>query len=404
LISRRRALACGLCALLAGAAAGRAAAYEIDEHLEVYGYSQAWLTVYEQMEEARGLFQHPSGDEATDVASGFRLHRARAGLRARVLDGLLGLDFQLKLEQGVEILDLALRLQPLDELRLLLGQFKIPSTRENRDDDQRLDFLLRSELSVALADYALSRTTYVSSLFYGNRSLTRDFGLGLVGELELGGHPLRAFFMLGNGLGGNLFVGGSTNREFLVSNRGQFFYALRLDVGAVPGWLELGGHASYNRHDDVVFNSGRVVLDLERLSWSADACLTLGPSGLRLVATYGQVFNLEDAFGDGKTDQSLEGWELRLVWRLNPLLVYLGLSDEVLAHHAFELAARYEEVSAEADESGMPSTRRNVTVGVSYLFREYLVVRFNAILHRTDEPFLPDLDDDAYILGVQASF
>jgi len=147
-----------------------------------------------------------------------------------------------------------------------------------------------------------------------------------------------------------------------------------------------------------------VVMDLERLSWSADGCLTLGSSGLRLAGVYGQVFNLEDAYGDGKTDQALTGWELRLVWRLNPLLVYLGLDDEVLAHHAFELAARYEEVSAEADESGAPTTRRNVTVGVSYFFREYLVLRFNAILHRSDEPFLPDLDDDAYIVGLQAAF
>ena len=59
-----------------------AGAMEVNEHLDVFGYAQIWLTVVEQMEDARGLFQHPSGDGAVDTATGFRLHKARVGLTA----------------------------------------------------------------------------------------------------------------------------------------------------------------------------------------------------------------------------------------------------------------------------------------------------------------------------------
>jgi hypothetical protein len=390
--------------ILLAALSTSALAYEVSEHLEVYGLSQAWLTLHEQMEETQGLFQHPSRDEAVDSATGFRLHRARAGLRVRVLDGLLGLHFQLKMESGVEILDLCVQFRPLAELAIMVGQFKIPSLWENRLEDDQLDFLLRTELSGLLADFALSRTHYPSSLFHGNRSQLRDFGLGVRAEIDLWGHALRAFAMLGNGLGGNLFVGGATQKEFLIANRGQFFYAGRLEAEIVPGWLELGGHVSYNRHDNVVLNSGRVTLDLDRLSWSADARLALGESGVRLTGAYGWVAAREDAYGDSKVDFRARGWEARLVWRLNPLLTFLGLDDEWLGRHAFELGARYEELETEVDESGAPTRRRIATAGAAYFFREYLALRFNAILRWMDEPFMPDLDDDAYILGLQVSF
>ena len=49
----RRATVAGLASLLLLAAPARpAAAYEINEQLTVFGYSQLWFTLYEQMEEA----------------------------------------------------------------------------------------------------------------------------------------------------------------------------------------------------------------------------------------------------------------------------------------------------------------------------------------------------------------
>lgn len=387
--------------LLLGIHAEPARASEFNKDLEVYGYAQAWLTLYEEMEETRGLFQNPSRDEAADVATGFRLHRARAGLRYDVPDSVLGVNFQLKFESPIEILDLVVRVQPWDWLVLNVGQFKFPSVRENLEEDSSLDFLLRSDLSTLLADYSLSRTIYPSSLFYGNRSLNRDFGIGLKLNVAPWNRPLRVFLMVGNGLGGNLFVGGATQREFLVANRGQFLYAGRAEFELIPRWLELGGHASYNRHDNVVFNSGRVVLDLYRVSWSADAKVTLGGTGVRIEGAVAQALVLEDAYGDGKADFAVRGWETRVVWRLNPLLAFLGMGEEFSSRHGFELAARFEQVETEVDESGSPTTHRNLTLGGTYYFREDLALRFNSILRWTNEPFVPDLKDNAYILGLQ---
>ncbi len=95
----RRATVAGLASLLLLAAPARpAAAYEINEQLTVFGYSQLWFTLYEQMEEAEGLNQHPSGDAAAASASGLSLRRARLGARAALFDGALRLFTQFKLE------------------------------------------------------------------------------------------------------------------------------------------------------------------------------------------------------------------------------------------------------------------------------------------------------------------
>jgi len=156
--------------------AGPAFAYEVSDDLEVFGYFQGWVTGYEQMELYQDQIQQPSGDKAAAATTGFSLNRARVGLKALALDGFLGIHFQLKLESPVDILDLFLKIMPTDWLTIQFGQFKIPSVAENLVEDRDLDFILRTDISSALADYSLSRTTYASSLFYGNKSYLRDFG------------------------------------------------------------------------------------------------------------------------------------------------------------------------------------------------------------------------------------
>jgi len=390
-----------LCALVLWA--GPARAYRVNEHVEVWGYFQSWVTLHEEMNFAPDPRpdQFPSGDEGADSTTGFSLNRARIGTRLSVLEGMLGVDFHLKLEDGVEVLDLLLRVTPVQGLTLMLGQFRIPGAYENQIPNSELDFILRTDTSVALVDYSLSRTTYTSSLFYGNRAFLRDFGLGLQGDLGVIGVPLRGFLMVGNGLGANLFIGGDTKQQFVVTNKGQFFYGVRLEVDAAADVLTLGAHFNYNKHDDVVFKSKRAVYDLHRISYSADATLRAPGTGLRMVWMYGAGSILDDFDDNGKTDFIYSGREGRLIWRLNPLLRLLGADTDVLERHLLELGFRWERYSTESDESGLLVRRDNWTVGLSYRWQPYIRMQFNVILHRVDEPYPPDLDYDVYLLCVQ---
>lgn len=377
-----------------------AAAHAINDQVEVFGYSQIWLTLYEQMEEAEGLFQHPSGDEAATNTSGFSLHRARLGTRVAVLDGLLRLSIQLRLEGDPGFLDASLSLHVARWLSIWIGQMKIPSTYENLTNTWQLDFIERATISTRLADYSLSRTTYASSLFYGVRSNLRDLGLALRGELELEPLTLRYHVMMGNGLGANLFIGGGTDKEYIITNNGQFFYGARLEAARILGAVTVGGHLSYNRHDDIVFNSGRVVYDLDRRSYSADLQLELPGTGLRLCGLYGAGVIDDDYDADGRTDLAYRGGEARVVWRLNPLLWALTGAD-FLETHLFELAFRYDGFSSEWNASGAPVREHTWTTGITYLLEPYLRVQLNWIVRVTDDPDNPDLDDDVLLLGVQ---
>ncbi|NMB76130.1 MAG: hypothetical protein GYA21_13495 [Myxococcales bacterium] len=378
------------------------AAYEVSPDLTVFGYFQTWLTVFEQMEDAQGQVQQPSGDEATDNTAGFRINRVRVGLHWDFLDRLMRVAFQLKLEEPIQVLDLYLAVRPWSCLEIRAGQFKIPSSWEALEEDSRLDFLLRSDLSTALADYALSRTTYASSLFYGNRSQLRDLGLGLKFEAEPLGRPVRLFAMVGNGLGANLFIGGVSAKEFILTNGAQFFYGARLTVEPWPGVISLGAHASWNRHDDVLFKSGRVVMDLHRVTGSADLAVRWEAPGLRLHLLYGAGAILEDWDDNGKDDYVFDGWEARLLWRLDRLLAW-ALGGEPLGRHGLELGVRFEQYNARADEVGPFSHQETWTFGLGYSFREYIRVQLNVILRRTAKIYFPDLDDNGVLLGLQAA-
>jgi hypothetical protein len=374
-------------------------AYKFNDHIEAYAYTQIWLTLHEQMEDTEGLYQNISHDEATNFTTGFRIHRARFGTRASLFKNILGGELQIKLEGGIAILDLNVRVSPIPWLDIVVGQLKFPSTRENLTRSYQLNFIQRARISVALADYSLSRTTYASSLFAGNESFLRDLGLGLKSSFDIQGIPIRLFFMIGNGLGANLFVGGNTAEGFIITN-GQFFYGGRLEIDPWPKHLSIGGHFNFNKHDNIVFNSGRTVYDLHRLSYSADLILTVPRTGLRVIGMYGAGQILEDYDQNDKTDFIYSGWHGDLLWELNPLLHKISDST-ALKSHRFELVFRYENYMTEADESGIPSKYYGWTFGFTYAFLQYIKLQFNAILRRSDEPFLNDLDDDTYILSLQ---
>ena len=374
--------------------------YEINEHLTVDGYFQSWAIVHEQMEEVNGLYQDISRHKAVDYATGFRLHRARLGANVSFFERLLGAGLQIQLERGFEIMDLYLTIQPLPWISFWVGQFKFPSTYENLQSSSQLDFVLRSQISAALSDYSLSRTTYASSLFAGNRSFLRDMGVGVKSEFSVLNVPVRLFFMIGNGLGANLFVGGRSAEEFVLTNGVQFFYGIRLEMKPLPEYVTIGGHFNYNKHDDIVFKSGRTVYDLYRMSYSSDLTINVWKTGVRLCGLYGAGSILEDFDKNGKDDFVYSGWEAKLIWEINPILSLLFPANST-ENHTYRLSFRYDRLSTETDESGMPSHYHNWTFGVSYLFRHYLKVEFNAIWRKTDEPFVMDLRDDVYLFSLQ---
>jgi opacity protein-like surface antigen len=395
-------LLCGavLLAALVGGRASPARAHEITENLEVYGYFQAWMTLMEQMEDAHGLFQDITNDPAADFTTGFRMARLRVGLDYTFLHGKLGVSLLLKLEGDPGMLDVNARWMPWKWLTVGLGQMRIPSTAENLRADRDLDFVLRTDLSDALTDFSLSRTNYPSSLMHGNRSYRRDFGLGVKGRYEGRHFAARAFLMMGNGLGANLFISGDTARGFLITNKAQFFWGARVELEPWPKHVVLGGHVSYNRHDNVVFSSGRTVLDIDRLSGSGDLELRFDRLGLRLggLGGYGEIN--EDFNVDGNTDFRYWGASGYLLWDLQPMLRRATGGRFGLRHHIV-LGFRYERYASNWDENPEWTYQTTYTAGVTYRYNDSVKVQWNAVLRRTDKPFQPDLDDDLYVLSIQ---
>lgn len=374
-----------------------AQAHEFSEDLQVYGYLQAWVTLYEQMQEADELFQHPSGDVATTQTSGFSLHQLRGGLDYRVWDGWLGFSLLLKVERNPGILNAFVSLNPAEWLRLRLGQFKVPTTYEGMILSRDLDFVQRSRLATRCVDWALSRTVHPSSLFYNNASYYRDMGLGADGRIPLGFGELRYFLMVGNGLGANLYIGGGTERQEILTNLPQFFYGGRLELADLFGWLTVGAHASYNRHTNMVFNSGRTVIDLKRLSWSVDGRLTIPGSGLRLAGMFAAGEVDDDYDADGNTDLRYSGWDVRAIWALSEVIAP-GWTE-----HRIELTGRYEVYASEWNGVGAEVTQAQLTLGLNYLFADYARAMLNYMIRWTDDPTEPDLADDAVLLGLQLS-
>ncbi len=368
--------------------------------VDAYGQIQIWATIYEQMEVTDELYQFPSGDPAVQVASGFSLARVRAGVKVHLLGQLLEMVIAMRLERGPAILDAHGTVNIHDAFRIVVGQFKIPSAWENQVATTDLDFITRATISENLADFALSRTTYASSLFFGIHSYLRDLGIAVKGDVDVGPGRLRYLLMLGNGLGANRFIGGGTSKEYIISNAGQFFLGARLEAARFFDVVTMGCHVSWNRHDNMVFNSGRTVMDLDRLSWSVDTRLTIPRTGLRLSGMYGAGIIEDDYDDDGRTDAAYSGWEVRMVFRLNDA-VSTAIGRPFLPGHILEAGARFDSYVYEWNETGAPVTRNTWTFGVRYICHGHVDLKLDYMLIRTDDPTLRDLDDDALILQIQ---
>jgi hypothetical protein len=388
-----------LLGLALGLVPATAHGYEVTEDFEVWAQLQLWTTLYEQAEAAATGVQHPSGDAAADTTTGFALNRARVGTELTALDELLGLEVELALENGPELLDAYARLTPAPWLSFQFGQFKIPTTWENLTRDVELDFPDRSRISSAVGDYSLSRAYYSASQLAGNRSRQRDLGIGVGGVIELGPVPLRYRLMVGNGLGANLWIG-TGDRLYGITNRAQFFYGGRLELEPVPGWLALGGHVTYNRHDDMTLGGSRLVVDLERTSGSSDLRVQVPPVGLRLAGMVAAGAILEDYYGDGRDDLRYWGGAGQLLWRVTTLIRGPGHA-RFPEGHELEAAFRYDNLTTEVDESGSPTRLHSWTFGANYLWDEYLKVQLDYTLRRTDDPAAPDPADDRLLLALQ---
>jgi opacity protein-like surface antigen len=394
--SRAAALLCLL--LLSDAAV----AAERSPRGSVYGYLQTWVTVWQQSEDMKGLIQHPSGHEAVEAVTGFSLRRARIGGAVRIWRGL-GIDVQVRLDKPVGLLDFYVEYRVADWFAVQLGQRKVPGTWETMVPSNRLDFATRTAVSAWLADYSLSRTVHASSHFAGNRSYLRDLGLSLTGDVDLRIGTLRYLLTIGNGLGANLFISAAERKEFIIANAPQFFYGARLDLLDLFGVVSLGGHLTWNHHDNMVLNSGRVVLDLERLTGSGDLHLEIPWTGLRLSGMLAWGVIDEDFDADGRGDLAYSGWEARAIWDLSAFVSTMVRAPWLL-HHRFELGGRFDRYLARTNQTGPRTRQDDWVLGVSYAFRDRVKIQLNYRWRETRDPGLPDLDDDLLLLSVQAAF
>jgi len=377
-------------------------AEEQERGASVYGYMQTLITVYEQAEDMEGLYQHPSGDEAANSVSGLSLRRARIGADIDIYKGL-GVDVQVRLEKPVGLLDFYMRYSVADWFAVQLGQRKIPGPWENLVASNRLDFITRSNVSSWTADYSLSRTVHASSHFSGNRSYLRDLGLAFTGDVDIRIGALRYLLMMGNGLGANLFIGAADRKEFIIANAPQFFYGARIDLLDLFKVVSLGGHVTRNRHDDMVINSGRTVVDLDRLSWSGDLRITVPKTGLRLVGMLAGGTIDEDFDANGEGDLAYSGWEARALWNLSEFVRWLTPVGW-LAEHRFEVGGRFDRYLSQSNQSGPRTRQDDWTLGLSYAFRDLVRVQLNYTWKHTRDPSLPELDDDVLFICIQAGF
>lgn len=357
------------------------------DNLNLDGDMSLWWNIYEENE--NGIRQPRTQKSAADVASGFNFKQGRVNLNYEDAERLLGAKFQIRLEERVAMLDGYGVWRPLPLFHLYLGQMKVPSTYESLAPDTDLDFISRSTLSQKLTDWSLSRSPYFSA-FYGNRSYSRDLGVGIKGTigLESKSNLVSYFLMVGNGLGANLFIGGRESKEFIFSNDfGDYFYGARLDV-SLSRSLSLGAHYSQNKHDNMIFNDEKTVFDLDRYSWSADLRLELPP--VQFITLYGAGKVDDDYFYTEQKDLEYLGWEAKLL---------VSLIRDIL-----QLGVRYDMYTEKFFEGGNPIDRKNLTFGVNFIPMRNIRFQLNYIFKETGDKTEPDLDDNILFLNVQYSF
>ena len=348
---------------------------------QIGGYVQVWWTAYEQLEnESRQV----GGDLARQQASGFSLRRARVAFRDTLSSARVWWKIEALLEGSARLTDCFLAAQLAEGLVLRVGQMKIPSSYEAMAPTTWTDFVERATVSSRLVDWSLSRTPYTST-FTGNRAFLRDIGVAVVGDIG----PVRGIGMVGNGLGANLFVGGKQRGEFVHSNGfGDWMYALRVDTDLLD-WLTVGGHGLLNRHDDMLFNDERTVIDLDRRSWSADALVSL-PHGTRVRGLYAGGVVDDDFYRDGRKNYEYTGYEMKAMYWLRPQQLEVGL--------------RFDSYGYEFSESGNRTVQDNLTVGINRYWGGRNRLQVNYTWKKTEEASAPDLDDDILLANLQFAF
>lgn len=373
--------ACLMAAWLVGMAP-LTAAVAVARVPEIHGYVQTWWTVREELE--NGVRQAGSEDMAAQTTGGFSLRRARLSVADTLGSSRLRYRLEILLEENARLTDCYLAGRLVPGWELIVGQQKIPSTYESLQSSATLDFVERSLLSERIADWSLSRTPYISP-YMGNRALLRDTGLGLRAAIG----PVRCFAMAGNGLGANLFIGGKQRKEFLYGNAPtDLFYGLRVDAEVRPG-LTVGGHATWNRHDNSLFNDTKTVIDLHRWSWSVDLGWVL-PQGVVLHGMYAAGAVDDDYYRDRRTNYEYQGYELKALAWLVPDRVQAGLRFD-----------RYED---EFNQAGNRVVERHWTAGVNAPLGPGSRLQLNYVWKDIDEPYVPDLDDDLLLLSAQLTF
>jgi hypothetical protein len=380
---RHALLIAALLALLA------AAALQAQVPVKLDGYLQFWY-LYEQAE--NGKLQPTTGDPGAQAASGFSLNRAR--LQTSLDLGAFKAVLQFRLEGGsVGLLDAYGSWQPFGPaLELRAGQMKIPSAWEVAVGDEALDFATRSRFASEVPNWSLSKSSSSTHPFYLLQTSARDLGAGLRGYWR----GLRYFLMIGNGLGANNYVGAEENRQFVVANDfGAYFYGARLSydlayelrqrIRPTAFYLELGGHASYNHHPNLIYNDNQVY-DLERWSWSIDARLGLFER-LRLTGMYGSGRVEDDFDADGQPDYTYSGWEAAAVVRVIPRFLEAGL--------------RWDSYSWSRAVTGGWSTAGTLTAGLTWTPDPRLRLQFNYKKKILVSELDPDTDNDLAVLALQ---
>jgi len=368
-----------------------------EAELVLGGLVQLWACLHEEVE--NGLRQAYSHDNAVDEASGFSFRRVRFYSLANFYDGLLKAKFEIRFEGGGPgLLDAWAAWDPLDgALKVMAGQMKIPSTYEVERSSAELDFANRSFFSENVTEWSLSRAAAMASPFSGVKTYMRDLGLAVKGEL--GGFDY--FFMLGNGLGANAFIGGRERKGRLFTNAfGAWFYGAAVSVdlfeflkkpaaGFPLRCAEVGGHYCVNLHHDSVLSDERTTVDLVRRSWSLHIRTDI-LGRVRVTAMLGGGAIRDDFDHDGKDDYAYSGWEIKVMG--------------VILLDRLEVGFRVDSYEDERLESGDVKTRRTYSFVINFSPIRHLRFQLHYQIKTLTSETELDLDDNCLLLSGQFRF
>lgn len=351
----------------------------------ITGSTSLWWTMYEQNE--NGILQTGTYEKAAQVASGFNLKQARLTFEHN--NNSLSAKFQTRFEEKVAVLDCYVAWQPSNCFQLYAGQMKVPATYEALTADDKLDFISRTNISKNLTDWSLSRPPYFSP-FYGNRTDYRDIGVGIKGKVGIKSNPdlFSYFLMVSNGLGANLSIGATESKEFILTNNfGDYFCGVRLESSPIK-YIKLGGHYSKNKHDNMIYNDGKTVLDLDRYSLSADLSLILPFAQLTTMYAKGEIN--DDYFHADLSNLEYTGWETKLLSSMIKDKIQFGL--------------RYDRYTENYLGGGIPIEQDNITFGCNYIPANNVRLQLNYVIKNTDSETKPNPNNNILFLNFQYSF